>query len=75
MDEDKDVITPKEAFRSTEFWILTILLFQGLFYGLYVASVFKFAAQSTITSDTAITAAGAVGSMCNGGSRVFWAGL
>ena len=38
-----------------------------------MASVFKFAAQGTITDDKYLTIAGAVGSVCNGSSRVIWA--
>jgi len=37
-------VTLQDALASWKFWLLALLLFQGLFFGLYMASVFKFAA-------------------------------
>lgn len=39
-----------------------------------MASVYKVVAQDTL-SDRTLTIAGAIGSVCNGGSRIFWATL
>ena len=50
------------------------MLFQGMFFGLYMASVYKMVAQDTL-SDKSLTLIGAVGSMCNGSSRFVWAAL
>jgi len=48
------------------------LLFFGIFYGIYVASVYKVSAQDVLEDHT-LTLAGALGSICNGGSRIMWA--
>jgi MFS transporter, OFA family, oxalate/formate antiporter len=50
------------------------MIYTGLFYGIYVASVYKTTAQDFI-SDHTLTTAGAIGSVCNGGSRIGWATL
>ena len=50
------------------------LLFLGMFYGLYIASVYKTTAQNSL-SDLTLTFAGAIGSVCNGSSRIAWAAL
>lgn len=49
-----------------------LILFLGIFYGLYTASVYKVAAQDFI-DDKALTLAGSIGSVCNGSSRIIWA--
>ena len=52
-DEDKAVETTtqmekpvsiNDALTSGKFWLISIILFNGLFFGLYMASTFKFAA-------------------------------
>jgi len=44
----------------------------GLFIGIFMASVYKSIAIKYI-SDDILTTAGALGSFCNGLSRLFWA--
>ena len=48
------------------------MIYTGLFYGVYMASVYKISAQEFI-SDKVLTTAGAIGAFCNGGSRLGWA--
>jgi MFS family permease len=48
-----------------------LLLFSGIFFGVYLASVYKTLAIDI--EDSALTIAGAIGSVCNGGSRIIWA--
>lgn len=50
------------------------MLFSGIFYGIYVAAVYKTTAQDYL-KDHVLTLAGMFGSICNGGGRIFWAGL
>jgi len=50
------------------------MLFFGIFYGVYVASVYKTAVNG-ILGDHVLTLAGALGSVCNGSSRIMWATL
>lgn len=50
------------------------MFYLGLFYPLYIASVYKPIAQN-ILHDSVLTFAGALGSVCNGCSRIFWAWL
>ena len=50
------------------------MLFLGIFYGIYMAGVYKKTAQEDL-SDNVLTLAGAIGSVCNGCSRYFWASL
>jgi MFS-type transporter involved in bile tolerance (Atg22 family) len=50
------------------------ILALGSFYGLYVASVYKTINQVNL-SDKILTIAGALGSVCNGCSRIMWATL
>jgi len=49
-----------------------IMLYLGVFYGVYFASVYKVAAQEIIDDHT-LTLAGSLGSVCNGSSRIIWA--
>jgi OFA family oxalate/formate antiporter-like MFS transporter len=51
---------------------MAFLLYCGLFYGLFVASVYKNSA-SMVLSDKVLTIAGSIGSFCNGSSRFIWA--
>jgi len=48
------------------------MMFNGIFFGAYIASVYKQIDLDKI-SDSQLTIAGAIGSLCNGGSRIFWA--
>ena len=50
-----------------------IMLYSGVFYGVYMASVYKTLALNI--DDHALTVAGSIGAVCNGGSRIFWASL
>ena len=50
---------------------MTLLLFQGSFFGLYIASVYK-AVSDNCLSDYILTLAGSLGSICNGSSRIIW---
>ena len=50
------------------------LLFEGMFFGLYMASVYKAIASGHL-KDSVLTVAGAIGSVCNGSSRLIWATL
>jgi hypothetical protein len=50
------------------------MLYCGLFYGIFVATVYKSSA-SKILDDKTLTTAGMIGAACNGGSRIIWATL
>lgn len=50
------------------------MLFLGIFYGIYMAAVYKKTAQDYLDDDI-LTLAGAIGSICNGCSRYLWASL
>ena len=60
--------------KTWTFWNLTILLGFGQFYTLYMANVYKNIALGLV-SDKILTTAGAIGSVCNGLSRVMWTTL
>ena len=67
-------MTVKEGLTSPRFYFLSWLLFQGIFFGIYMASVYKVCAIDVL-DDMSLTIAGAIGSVCNGGSRIMWASL
>ena len=46
----------------------------GVFFGVFTAGVYKSVALDFL-SDHVLTTAGALGSVCNGGSRIMWASL
>jgi hypothetical protein len=73
-DKDLDYVTVKEGLTSPRFYFLSWLLFQGIFFGIYMASVYKVCAIDVL-DDMSLTIAGAIGSVCNGGSRIMWASL
>jgi hypothetical protein len=50
------------------------MLFNGIFFGIYIAAVYKTTAQDFL-KDNVLTLTGAFGSVCNGGGRIFWATL
>lgn len=50
------------------------MLLNGVFYGTFMASVYK-AVNIDNLRDGTLTTAGALGAVCNGASRVFWATL
>jgi len=64
----------RDALKTLRFWQLCAMLFSGMFYGIYMASVYKTTAQDTLP-DKVLTYAGMIGSICNGGGRVFWGTL
>lgn len=64
----------KEGLTSKEFWHLGLMLLNGMFFGLFMASVYKEVALNSL-SDHTLTLAGALGSVCNGSSRIIWATL
>lgn len=68
------MVTIKEGVKSKQFWQLVFLSFNGNFFGLYMASVYK-QMNLDILDDHILTTAGAIGSICNGGSRVIWGSL
>lgn len=52
------------------------MLLNGVFFGVYVASVYKdVALKKGSIEDADLTIAGAIGSFVNGSSRIFWASL
>lgn len=67
-------ITVKDALTSRRFYHMSLILFLGIFYGVYISSVYKLTAQDFLL-DHQLTLAGALGSVCNGCSRIFWASL
>ena len=73
-DNERDYLTFKEGLRHPRFYHLTLMLFFGIFYGIYMAAVYKKTAQDYLDDDT-LTLAGAIGSVCNGCSRYGWASL
>ena len=64
----------KHALRSVRFWHLFILLYNGMFFGVYVASVYKEVGLKYI-DDSTLTTAGAIASFLNGSSRIIWGTL
>ena len=56
---------------------MSLMLYSGLFFGVYVASVYKSIASGIPNEigDKALTLTGAIGSVMNGSSRVIWATL
>lgn len=72
--EHTNFIELKEAMKSCRFWYICIILFNGIFFGMYFASVYKLAAQGLL-SDHDLTLAGALGMVMNGSSRIMWASL
>jgi hypothetical protein len=50
------------------------MLFNGVFFGVFTAGVFKTVALGDL-SDGVLTTAGAIGAVCNGCSRIGWSTL
>ena len=50
------------------------MLFNGIFFGMYVASVYKGVALGYL-DDSTLTLAGSLGAIANGSSRFLWATL
>lgn len=74
--EKPDFIEFGAALKTWRFYHMSALLFIGMFYGLFIASVYKTTAQGKDgLSDRVLTIAGAIGSVCNGSSRIMWATL
>jgi len=64
----------KEGIQSKRFWQMGLLAYFGVFYGVYLASVYKTTADDVLKDHT-LTLAGALGSVCNGSSRIMWASV
>ena len=73
-DQDRP-ISIKEAYTSVRFKKICIMFMFGTFYGLYMASSYKIAADEDYIDDEHLTIAGSLGAVCNGGSRLMWATL
>ena len=73
-DQEDKVVHIKDAIRTTRFYHLAVMLFNGVFFGTYMASVYKSFVKGKIDDQT-LTVAGAIGSFINGSSRIFWATL
>ena len=72
VNKDKgQVITLRYALKTSTFWMLTLLSFNGLYFGVIVASIYKQVDLENLSDET-LTIAGAIGTVCNGCSRVFW---
>lgn len=68
-------ISVRDALHSKRFMQICIMFFFGTFYGLYIASTYKTSADTSVIPDSALTIAGSLGAVCNGGSRLLWASL
>lgn len=66
-------ISVKEAVNSTRFKQICFMFLFGTFNGLYVASAYK--VSNDYLEDGPLTIAGAIGAVCNGGSRLMWGTL
>ena len=71
---EEEPIGIKEGILTWRAAHVSVLLLFGLFYPLYIASVYKPIADDVL-SDSVLTAAGAIGGVCNGTSRLIWASL
>ena len=67
-------VTVRQALGSRPFFLLTLMLLNGVFYGAYMTSVYK-AVSIEHLGDGTLTTAGAIGAVCNGASRIVWATL
>ena len=54
---------------------MIIIIFFGIFFGLYLASVYKDVGTAGKLDDSTLTTAGAIGAVCNGSSRFVWASI
>lgn len=73
-DDDEPDVTISYALLSSRFWMMGLLLFNGVFFGVYVTSEFK-EIDLDYLSDKTLTYAGSIGALANGASRIFWATL
>ena len=71
---ENDSVEVKSALLDIRFWHFGFLLFNGVFFGTYVASVYKGVALTYIDDET-LTLAGSIGSFANGASRIIWASM
>ena len=74
-NQKRELTDAKKAFKSLRFWHMSFMLYSGLFFGVYVAAVYKSIASGIPNEigDKALTLTGAIGSVMNGSSRVIWA--
>ena len=64
-----------EALKTKQFWTLNLMLFNGIFFGSFLASVYKDFGSDGKISDKALTVTGSIGSVGNGVSRIVWSAL
>ena len=74
VDDDEEEVTVMQGVKSCRFFHMFMMLMLGLFYSLYIASVYKSFGSEKL-GDSVLTLAGSIGAVCNGGSRIFWANL
>ena len=70
--ENENPIQIRHALKSIRFYHIAAMLFNGMLFGTYVASVYKEVALKYI-DDSTLTLAGAIGAFMNGSSRIVWA--
>ena len=64
-----DVITVKQGLTSKQFLILFIMMFNGVFFGIFIAGNYKIINLDNL-SDKVLTLAGAIGAIGNAVSRI-----
>ena len=74
--KQKRVIGILEGIRTKRFIHMAGILYFGMFYGSFFSSAYKFLPakkeDGTIITDSQLTTIGAIGSVVNGGARLFW---
>ena len=73
-DDEREFLTFEEGIKHPRFYHISLMLFLGIFYPLYMTSTFKKLALDYL-SDRTLMLAGAFGSVGNGFSRVILASL
>ena len=68
------MITVKQGLQSKQFYILAIMMFNGIFFGMFIAGNFKIINLDNL-SDKTLTMAGALGAIGNAASRVVFSAL
>ncbi|CDW78984.1 UNKNOWN [Stylonychia lemnae] len=61
-----------QSLKSQRFLCMWIMLFLSMFYGMFMANAFKSLGVKNNLDDITLTIAGSIGSIMNGGSRIFW---
>jgi len=73
-EEMKNYVTWREAIRTRRFWHLSLISTIGSFQALYIANVYKIAADEFL-GDHTLTLAATLGGIMNGLSRFLWSAL